>query len=57
MAPLPLRRREVGEVFCVVASIILTAGRGEATREERVDPRRAQVAQVGEGEEECSYPR
>ena len=50
LAPLPLRRVEVGEVFCVVASIILTMGRGEAMMEERVDPRRAEVAQVGESE-------
>ena len=48
MAALPLRRGEVREVFfCVVASIILTVGIGEATMGEKVDPRRAQVAQVG----------
>jgi len=31
--------------------LILTVGRGEATMGEKVDPRRAQVAQVGKGAE------
>ena len=43
VACLPLRRGKV----CCVASIALTMGRGEAVMTERVDPRRAQVAQVG----------
>ena len=48
-AALPLRRK-VGEVLCLVASIVLIVGRGGTTMREKVDPRRAQVAQVGEGE-------
>ena len=43
VACLPLRR---GEVFCV-ASIVFSMGREEAMTAERVDPRRAQVAQAG----------
>ena len=38
-----------------VASIVLTVGRGETTIGEKVDPRRAQVAQVGEREESCVF--
>jgi len=52
MAALPLRRKVRG-VFSVVASIVLTVGRGEATKGDKVDPRRAQEAQVGEREENC----
>ena len=33
--------------ICLVASIVVTMGRGEAMMTERVDPRRAQVAQAG----------
>ena len=46
MAALPLRRKVRG---------VLTVGRGETTIGEKVDPRRAQVAQVGEREENCVF--
>ena len=45
-AALPLRRKVRG---------VLTVGRGETTIGEKVDPRRAQVAQVGEREENCVF--
>jgi len=35
--------------------VVLTVGRGEATMGEKVDPRRAQVAQVGERVESCDF--
>ena len=54
MAALPLRRKVRG-VLCLVASIVLTVGRGETTIGGKVDPRRAQVAQVGEREENCAF--
>jgi len=49
---LSLRKGEVREVCCVVASIILTMGRGEATMGEKVDPRRAQAGPEWERERE-----
>jgi len=44
-------RRRQASVSRMRCEVILTMGRGEAMIEERVDPRRAQVAQVGEREE------
>ena len=37
------------------ALLVLIVGRGETTMREKVDPRRAQVAQVGERGEYCAF--